>query len=37
MLKTGTVIIALAVAGEAWKKVSKNFEADPKAQQNLLV
>lgn len=31
------VIITLAVAGESWNEVSKNFEADPKAQQSLLV
>jgi len=37
MLKTETVIFALAVVGEPRKEVSKIFEADPKAQQSLSV
>lgn len=35
MLKIETVIFALAVVGEPRKEASKNFEADPRAQQSL--
>lgn len=37
MLKTEIVITALALVGEPWKEVSKIFEANPKAQQSILV
>lgn len=37
MLKTETVIIALALVGEPQKEVSKIFEANPKAQQSIFI